>query len=124
MAAKIDEKAEKLPLAEAIQVLRVCDRSVTPDAHSILTSLQAVEVASPNAIYELCIKTEVGNGIAVPKGRVSLPREAKPSKEEKILVFAEGKQADEARKAGADVVGGPELIDAVSLLGIMPSKVC
>lgn len=60
----------------------------------------------------------------MPKGRVSLPREAKPSKEEKILVFAEGKQADEARKAGADVVGGPELIDAVSLLAVIPWNIC
>ena len=60
------------------------------------------------------MKTGVGNGLAVPKGRVSLPREAKKSSEEKIVVFAEGKIAEEAKKAGADVVGGPELIDPVS----------
>ena len=32
------------------------------------------------------------------------------------MVFAEGRIADEAKKAGADVVGGPELIEAVSAL--------
>ena len=51
--------------------------------------------------------------MAVPKGRVSLPREAKPPKEDKILVFAEGKKAEEARKAGAHIVGGTELIEGV-----------
>jgi ribosomal protein L1 len=70
-------------------------------------------VTSPSALYELLVKTEVGNGLAVPKGRVSLPREAKKSSEEKIVVFAEGKIAEDARKAGADVVGGPELIEPV-----------
>lgn len=31
-------------------------------------------------------------------------------------MFAEGKQAEEAKKAGADIVGGLELCDAVSIL--------
>jgi large subunit ribosomal protein L1 len=53
------------------------------------------------------------NGVAVPKGRVNLPREAKPMNEDKILVFAEGRQAEEAKKAGAHIIGGTELIDGV-----------
>ncbi|KAG2022783.1 mitochondrial 54S ribosomal protein MRPL1 [Coprinopsis cinerea AmutBmut pab1-1] len=105
LAAKEDEKAEKLPLEDAINVLR------------------AVEVASPNSIYELTVRTEVGNGLAVPKGRVNLPREAKKSKEEKIVVFAEGKIAEEARKAGADVVGGPELMESILQNRIRPTTV-
>jgi large subunit ribosomal protein L1 len=72
-----------------------------------------VEVSAPNSTYELFIKTEMRNGVAVPKGRVNLPREAKPKNEDKILVFAEGRQAEEAKKAGAHIVGGPELVDAV-----------
>lgn len=35
--------------------------------------------------------------------------------EDKILVFAEGRKAEEAKKAGAHFVGGPELIDGVCL---------
>lgn len=31
-------------------------------------------------------------------------------------MFAEGRQAEEAKKAGAHIVGGPELIDGVGLL--------
>jgi hypothetical protein len=76
--------------------------------------MQAVEVASPNNTYELFVKTEIKSGIAVPKGRVNLPREAKAASEEKILVFAEGRQAEEARKAGAHIIGGTELVDGVS----------
>lgn len=59
------------------------------------------------------MKTKMGSGIAVPKGRFKLPREVKPMDEDVILVFAEGKAAEAAKKAGAKVVGGLELIDPV-----------
>ena len=44
---------------------------------------------------------------------MNLPREAKPRGEDKVLVFAEGRLADEARNAGAHIIGGPELIEGV-----------
>ncbi|KAI0274927.1 ribosomal protein L1-like protein [Gloeopeniophorella convolvens] len=68
--------AEKMTLTDAINVLR------------------AVEVGSPNATYELTVKTAMPRGSTIPKGRISLPRNPK--------------------KAGADVVGGPELVEAVA----------
>lgn len=86
---------EKLPLTDAVAVLR------------------AVEVAKPNATYEIVVKTGMVRGTTIPKGRINLPREAKPKKEDKILVFAEGKLAKEAREAGAHIVGGEELIEGV-----------
>lgn len=52
-------------------------------------------------------------GAPIPKGRYSLPKEPKPKTKDRLLVFAEGRQADEAKRAGADIVGGPELIDGV-----------
>lgn len=70
-------------------------------------------------MYELFIQTKIGNGIALPKGRFKLPREAKALSEDKILVFAEGKLATEAKKAGAHYVGGLELVDQVSPLPIL-----
>lgn len=73
-----------------------------------------MEVVSPNATYELTIKTAMGKGIAIPKGRYVLPREAKAKSADRILVFAEGRVADEAKQAGADIVGGAELIEGVS----------
>jgi len=53
--------------------------------------------------------------MAVPKGRISLPRDTGAHRQDKILVFAEGRAAEEAKKAGADIVGGPELADGVGL---------
>jgi large subunit ribosomal protein L1 len=52
-------------------------------------------------------------GSAIPKGRISLPREPKAKPKDKVLVFAEGKSAEEARRAGADIVGGAELVEGV-----------
>lgn len=81
---------------------------------------QAVEVARPNSTYELVIRTAMSRGAPIPTGRINLPREAKPRKEYRILVFADGRQADEAKKAGAHVVGGLELVDAVCYLVLPP----
>ncbi|THV06573.1 ribosomal protein L1 [Dendrothele bispora CBS 962.96] len=88
-------KLEQLSLTEAISVLR------------------SVEVDSPKSVYELYIKTEMGNGVAVPKGRFKLPKEVKAQAEDHVLVFAEGRLAEEAKKAGAHIVGGLELIEGI-----------
>ena len=76
-------------------------------------SLQSVEVGSPNATYELTLKTAMPRGSVIPKGRVALPREPKAKPKDKVLVFADGKAADDARRAGADIVGGAELVEGV-----------
>ena len=62
----------------------------------------------------------MSRGAPIPTGRINLPREAKPRKEYRILAFADGRQADEAKKAGAHVVGGLELVDAVCSLVLPP----
>ena len=76
--------------------------------------MQAVEVASPSGTYELVVKTAMIKGTTIPKGRFSLPRETKEGSKDRILVFAEGQQAEDAKKAGAEIVGGLELIEPVS----------
>lgn len=114
-AAKLIDHSEDMTLSNAIAVLRVrnvSSESTLTVSHESPTH-QAVEVGHPNTAYEVFVKTEIRNGVAVPKGRINLPREAKNRTKDKILVFAEGRQAEEALKAGADIVGGPELIDAV-----------
>lgn len=52
-------------------------------------------------------------GSTIPKGRFNLPREPKSKSKDRVFVFAEGKQAEEAKRAGAEFVGGPELIEGV-----------
>ncbi|KAF5374989.1 hypothetical protein D9758_000527 [Tetrapyrgos nigripes] len=105
MAAKQKRRAAKAALK-----MGKIERLTLKDAISVL---RAVEVDSPKSMFELYIKTEMGNGVAVPKGRFKLPKEVRAGSEERILVFAEGKLADEARKAGAHIVGGLELIDGI-----------
>ena len=80
---------------------------------------QAVEAARPYSTYELVIKTAMKRGSAIPKGRINLPRQAKAKTKDRVLVFAEGRQAEEAKHAGADIVGGTELIEGVRLHPIL-----
>lgn len=126
MASKEDERYLKLTLEDAISVLRVSSVQQVSRICSFSTSLidQAVEVAFPKSTYELTVKTKIGNGVAVPRGRVSLPREAKAKAEDKILVFAEGRLAEDAKKAGAHIVGGLELIDGVRISFYFQSELC
>ncbi|KAJ7279984.1 ribosomal protein L1 [Mycena rebaudengoi] len=105
------EKARRRAAKEA----RLVDHSEDMNLES---AIAAIEVARPTASYELFVKTDVvraghGGGIAVPKGRMNMPREPKPRKEDTILVFADGRQAEEAKRAGAQIVGGTELIDEI-----------
>ncbi|KAI6012539.1 ribosomal protein L1 [Pisolithus orientalis] len=103
IAKKRAEKREKNAYAQ--------EKMTLPDAIAVL---RAVEVARPHSTYEITIRTAMSRGAPVPTGRINLPREAKPKKEARILVFAEGRQAEEARRAGAHTVGGLELVESVA----------
>ncbi|KAJ7508657.1 ribosomal protein L1-like protein [Mycena galericulata] len=106
MAAKAKRRAAK----EA----KLVDHSDDMTLEGAIAVLRAVEVARPTGSYELFVKTDLrGGGIAVPKGRINIPREPKPRPEDTILVFAEGRQAEEAKRAGAQIVGGTELIEGI-----------
>ncbi|KAH8835676.1 ribosomal protein L1 [Flagelloscypha sp. PMI_526] len=100
---KENRAGEKLPLTQAIQVLR------------------AVEVTRPLASYELSIKTKAKAGANIVKGRFELPHKVEIKSDETIVVFAEGRKAMDAKKAGAHVVGGLELIDRLLTNKIRPT---
>jgi large subunit ribosomal protein L1 len=100
-------------------------KRVNPEAMRIADAVQvlrSVEVSTPWSAYELNVVTRFVKGQAPPRGRIALPRDPR-SKEEKILVFAEGKPAEAARKLGASFVGGTELIADVLASKILPTKV-
>lgn len=105
-----------MPLHDAVAVLRVRMKNFEYCTVQYSRIPKAVEVARPNATLELVIKTAMPKGTTIPKGRLTWPREAKPQSEERVLVFAEGRQADEAKRAGAHIVGGLELVDDVGTL--------
>ena len=86
----------------------------------LYTPLQAVTLAKETTTTKYDSSVEVALLLGVdPKkadqairSTVNLPHGT--GKTVRVLVFANGERADEARAAGADIVGGDELIDEVS----------
>ncbi|CUA76273.1 50S ribosomal protein L1 [Thermus thermophilus HB8] [Rhizoctonia solani] len=100
-------------------------REINPEAMPIVEAarvLQSVEVGRPLSAYELHIKTQFTRGQAPLRGRIALPRDPR-TRGETVLVFAEGKAAQDAREAGAAHVGGEELIPKVLDGTLKPTKV-
>ncbi|KAG8862805.1 mitochondrial 54S ribosomal protein mrpl1 [Tulasnella sp. 330] len=102
--AKDAANSEAMTLKDAVSVLR------------------AVEVAAPTSAYELTVTTKFVRGQTVPRGKISLPRDARASAET-VLVFASGKSVAAARAAGAHHVGGEELIPDLLSAKLTPTKV-
>ncbi|KAK0233787.1 ribosomal protein L1-like protein [Armillaria fumosa] len=105
MAAKIKRKAA------AAAAKDTSTRLTLQDAIGVL---KAISIPSPRAsTVSLLVKTKLGTGVAVPRGRYKLPKEATNAAEDIVCVFAEGRQADDAKRAGAHIVGGIELIEGI-----------
>lgn len=81
--------------------------------------LKALSADKAFSAYELTLVSKLATSVNINslRGRCFLTHDASNSKKkEVILVFAEGEKADEARREGADIVGGKELIDEVGTL--------
>ncbi len=89
------------------------------DADALYTPLQAVRLAKETSATKYDGTVEVAFGLGVDprkadqmvRGTVNLPHGT--GKTATVLVFATGERADEARAAGADIVGSDELIAEV-----------
>ncbi len=74
-------------------------------------------IKNANAKFDESVEVHIRTGIdpkqadQLIRGTVVLPNGT--GKEKKIAVFAEGEKAQEAKDAGADLVGGQELIDKI-----------
>ena len=93
-AGKIDG-ARQYELAEAVKLLKTLDPAKFNECVEISMQLGIDPKQSDQAL----------------RGTISLPKGT--GKELKILVFADGKAAEDARAAGAVEVGGPELVQKV-----------
>ena len=90
------------------------------DAKNLYTPGQAVKLAKETSVtkYDASVEVALVLGVDPKKAdqairtTVNLPHGT--GKTARVLVFANGERADEARAAGADIVGGDELIDEVS----------
>ncbi|RUS19469.1 ribosomal protein L1-like protein [Endogone sp. FLAS-F59071] len=83
-----------IPLAQAFEVL------------------QAVEVGNPNHKIEMHLECKIEKSTPPIRGSIILPNSL-AQESVRILVFAEGNKAEEARAAGAQIVGGAELIEQI-----------
>ena len=89
-------------------------------ADHLYTPLEAVTLAKETSTtkYDSTVEVALVLGVDPKKadqairGTVNLPHGT--GKTARVLVFANGERAEEARAAGADIVGGDELIDEVS----------
>ena len=90
------------------------------DRDALYAPLQAVRLARETSPSKFDATVEVAFRLGVDprkadqmvRGTVNLPHGT--GKTARVLVFANGEKAEEARAAGADVVGGDELIDKVA----------
>ncbi|KAJ2894253.1 hypothetical protein IWW38_002628, partial [Coemansia aciculifera] len=76
-----------------------------------ISILKAYEVGQPQQTVELHVHCTPEKGQAPIRGSCILPRAYKSGT--RVLVFAEGEKAQEATLAGADLVGGEDLVNKV-----------
>jgi large subunit ribosomal protein L1 len=90
------------------------------DVDKLYAPLEAVRLARETSLTKNPGTVEVALGLGVDprkadqmvRGTVNLPHGT--GKTARVLVFATGDRAEEAKAAGADIVGGDELIDRVA----------
>ena len=90
------------------------------NADNLYSPAEAVKLAKETSTtkYDATVEVALFLGVDPKKadqairGTVNLPHGT--GKTARVLVFATGQRADEARAAGADIVGGDELIDEVN----------
>ena len=90
------------------------------NADALYSPAEAVKLAKETSTtkYDATVEVALFLGVDPKKadqairGTVNLPHGT--GKTARVLVFATGQRADEARAAGADIVGGDELIDEVN----------
>ena len=92
---------------------KLVDRTVLYDAKDAIQLVQKAASAKFNETVELHIRTNCDGRHADQqiRGAVVLPNGT--GKTVRVLVFAKGLKADEARNAGADYVGAEELIPKI-----------
>ncbi|RYR21337.1 hypothetical protein Ahy_B03g066625 isoform E [Arachis hypogaea] len=110
---KMEEEKMKVPFP----MLIMPKRNETPPVLDLNEAIRQVKV-SAKAKFDETVEAHVRLGIdskrteLAVRGTVILPHGA--PKAVSVAVFAEGAEAEDARNAGADIVGGEELIEEIA----------
>ncbi|XWS41129.1 hypothetical protein CRYUN_Cryun17cG0053500 [Craigia yunnanensis] len=112
-----EEEKVVIPFARLIKPEKKNEKRPVLD---LMDAIREVK-ANASAKFDETIEGHVRLGIdqkrseLIVRGTMALPHGAK--KEVRVAIFAEGVDADEARAAGADIVGGAELIEEIASTG-------
>ena len=102
--AKQTKKAKKLAELDTTKLYGVDEAIKTAKAHATAKFDETIEIA-------LNLGVDPRHADQMVRGVVTLP--AGTGKEVRVAVFAKGDKAEEARKAGAEVVGAEDLMEEV-----------
>jgi len=103
-------------MAKLSKRMQEARNSVSEGGKTVLEALEAV-LAQPKAKFDESVDVAIKLGIDVRhadqmvRGSVSLPNGT--GKTARVAVFARGPKAEEAEKAGADVVGAEDLVEKI-----------
>ena len=106
------------------EIAKAVDRSVLYDPEQAIALAKQVSVAKFDETIEVHIRTNCDGRHADQqiRGAVVLPNGT--GKTVRVLVFAKGAKADEARAAGADYVGDMDLVPRIQNEGWLDFDVC
>ncbi len=93
-----------------LEALKKVDREALYEVNDALVLLKDVAFAKFDETVELSIKLNIKRSQSV-RDTVVLPNQF--SEEKKVLVFAKGEKAEEAREAGAAYVGDADLVEKI-----------
>jgi large subunit ribosomal protein L1 len=88
------------------------DRLYSPAAATKLVKQMGGAKFDPSVEIAMCLGVDPRKADQMVRGTVNLPHGT--GRTARVIVFANGEKAEEARAAGADEVGGDELIDRVA----------
>ncbi|KAM7274717.1 hypothetical protein ACFE04_016583 [Oxalis oulophora] len=118
-----EEEGVKVPFPTLIRGAKK-EKKPLFDLKEVLKLVKVNAKAKFDETVEMHVKLGINSKRSdlIVRGAVTLPHGA--SKAARVAVFAEGLDADEARAAGADIVGGVELIEEIAKSGKINFEKC
>lgn len=92
------------------EAIKKCDRTVQYTLDAAVKGIKEVAFAKFDETIDISFKLNLRKGVSI---RDTVVLEHQFGKEKKILVFAKGEKAEEAKSAGATYIGDADLIEKI-----------